>query len=341
MKKKWFTTIFIYIVLVAICIAVVYVVPSVRGLLEKTYVTEWNTISISDEVSGYIVRDEFVYVASEDCEVTRKAVHNNLVKAGSKVVDIKADEETESDDGSSVAHKYRDILDTLGDKTISTESGRTQQAGYISYFIDGEEDRLSTYRLRDLNEDHFKKFASKTAVDTVEGKCSKGEPIFKVTRNSKWYLVFYLKNADAEKYSVGRTVRIRVGEEDVPVKVADIEPGEKTTRIALSCKLFFEGFLEERTLDTVVTLASAEGLVLKDSSLVEKDGQIGVLVKNKLGEHVFKPVSIKADNGENCVAYSDIYVDEGGNFVETIGTYDEIVESPTQEEIDKLNNQES
>ena len=70
-----------------------------------------------------------------------------------------------------------------------------------------------------------------------------------------------------------------------------------------------------------------------------KGEQKGVFVKNKLGEHVFKPISIKADDGERCVVFSDIYVDENGNFVETIKTYDEIVTAPDEEEIAELQEQ--
>ena len=74
--------------------------------------------------------------------------------------------------------------------------------------------------------------------------------------------------------------------------------------------------------------------MLDDSSIVTApDGMRGVFVKNKLGEHVFKPVSAKADDGKKCVVFSDIYVDADGNFVETIRTYDEIVAEPTEEDI--------
>jgi hypothetical protein len=45
---------------------------------------------------------------------------------------------------------------------------------------------------------------------------------------------------------------------------------------------------------------------------------------------VFTPVRTKADDGTKCVVYSDIYVDEGGNYVETIGTYDEIIAEPSE-----------
>ena len=58
-----------------------------------------------------------------------------------------------------------------------------------------------------------------------------------------------------------------------------------------------------------------------------------MFVKNKIGEHVFKPVLIIASDDGKCVAYSDIYVDADGNFVETIATYDEIIAEPSEEDL--------
>ena len=60
MKKKWITAIIVYAALLTACIVVVYAVPSVKGILEKTYVTEYGKIDIADKVSAYIVRDETV-----------------------------------------------------------------------------------------------------------------------------------------------------------------------------------------------------------------------------------------------------------------------------------------
>ena len=44
MKKKWIAAIIIYVALLIACIVVIYVVPSLRGMLEKTYVTEYGKI---------------------------------------------------------------------------------------------------------------------------------------------------------------------------------------------------------------------------------------------------------------------------------------------------------
>ena len=359
MKKKWIAAFIIYGVLLAACLIVVYAVPSVKGMLEKTYVAEYGKIDIADEVSAFIVRDETVYVAAEDCDVTRLADTGELVKAKTRAVEVtpvvdeaaeaakeagpdadqaeaEAAAEANGESPDNIGRKYTKVIESLGGSVKATEDGRTGEAGYISYFVDGAEAALSTDRLGELSRKDYESLTSLRNVDTADGRVGKGEPLFKVTHNSRWYLVFYIDKEAGEKYYEGRTVSIELDGRKVPVRVASVETGEKTAKIVLSCKDFFEGFPEERTLDTTVTVASAEGLVLQDSSIVMKGDQPGVFVKNKLGEHRFKPVSIKADDGERCVAYSDIYVDEGGNYVETISTYDEIVAEPTEEEIAEL-----
>ena len=359
MKKKWIAAVIIYISLIAACLIVIYAVPSLKGMLEKTYVTEYGRIDITDEVTGYIVRDETVYVAAQDSEISRVAETDKLLKAKTTVVELTpiVDEETEAakeagpdadqeaaqaaaeannEAPDNISHKYTKVVELLGGNVHESAKGVCQEAGYVSYFVDGAESVFSTDRLSELRQSDYESMRQYKPVDTPDRTCGKGEPIFKITHNSKWYLVFYIDNEAGEKYYEGRTVSIDLAGKTVPVKVAYVDAGDKTTKVTLSCKTFFEGFTDERSLKTTVTVASAEGLVLQDSSIVLKGDQPGVFVKNKLGEHRFKPISIKADDGERCVVYSDIYVDADGNYVETLSTYDEIVAEPTEEEIAEL-----
>ena len=360
MKKKWIAAITVYAALLIACIIVIYAVPSLKGMLKQTYVTEYGKIDITDEISAYIVRDETVYVAAQDSKVKRVAKPDVLIKAGTSVVELTPVEENETageagPDASqeeaeaaaeangeapdNISRKYTKVMEELGTNVVSTKSGKTKEAGYISYFIDGAEPLLSTDRLADISQSDFESLTKLRTIDTPDKDCGKGDPLFKVTDNRKWYLVFYIDNKAGEKYYEGRQVSVDVNGKNVPVSVAQVQAGKDTTRVTLSCKMFFEGFLQERTLKTTVTVASAEGLVLQDSSIVKKGDQPGVFVKNKLGEHKFKPISVKADDGERCVVFSDIYVDEGGNYVETVKTYDEIVAAPSEEEIAELQKQ--
>ena len=354
MKRKWLTAVIIYSVLVIACLGVVYAVPYLRGVLEKTYVAEYGKIDLKDEVSAFIVRDETVYAAAFDCRIKRVAETGELLKAGTRIVEMT--EKTEEMDSSAgvgsdvdqaaaeaaavlgdggpdnISRKYEDIMADLGDSAVRIENGKSRDAGYISYSVDGTEAKYSTENLFNLKQKDYETLSKFKSEDTPKRDAGKGEPLFKVIHNSRWYLVYYIDNKAGEKYTTGRTVTVNIADEDTPATIADVQVGKKTTKVTLACKKFFDGFAEMRTLDTTVIVASAEGLVLQDSSIVMKGEQKGVLVKNKLGEHVFKPVSIKTDDGERCVAFSDIYVDENGNFVETIKTYDEIVAEPTDEE---------
>ena len=426
-NKKWIVAFLVYIGLVALCCVALYVVPSVIGMFERTYIAEHGRIDVADEVSAFIVRDERVYVAGQKSNINRLSDSNSLVKSGSKVVELSPadvetfelgadDEEDEADtkkDGKSGAEskgataadgaktakeiaegakkgdkkqtktgddkkseekkdekksedkkdekkseksdtgkteeaveqdakleslgKYAGIMDDLGDSYSVTEDGSTRTAGYVSYYVDGAEARLSTKAIESLNYDDLKELTSRKAVKCPTKYCGNNYPVFKIIRNRKWYLVYYLKKDDAAKYADGETVYIEVNDKNVPVTVREVRDEGKNTRITLTCKTFFDGFFETRNLKTKVTVESAEGLVLEDKSIVEApDGKRGVFVINKLGKHVFTPVKTKADDGTKCVVYSDIYVDEGGNYVETIKTYDEVIAEPSEEDIASL-----
>lgn len=342
MSKKWLAALGIYVGLIIVCIIAVYAVPSLKGMLDRTYVAENGTLDITDKVSAYIVRDETVYLADKSGSVNRLAEADKLVKAGTRIIEITEEEKDASiklgDSGSDdISTRYIAVVDELGDAAVTTGSGKCKTAGYISYYVDGAEAALGTDRLADLDRSDLEAYSARSGVETPNRSCTKGEPVFKVVNNSKWYLVFYIDNEAADKYNEGSYVSIDVNGEAIRTQVNGVYKGDETAKVILTCKSFFDGFLEERRLDTVVTLASAEGLKLRDSSIVkDSDGRKGVFIKNKIGKHVFKPIALKADDGENSVAYSDIFVDEGGNFVETISTYDEIVEQPTEEDLKSI-----
>ena len=398
-NKKWIVAFLVYVGLVALCCIALYVVPSVIGMFERTYIAEHGKIDVADEVSAFIVRDEVVYAAAQKSKINRLADSNRLVKAGAKVIELtptdetidleseaeeadagadtktdekdaeeaKDKEKTSADDAGKTdgkekdkksegdteaaeeaseqdpkqglrGSKYSGIMEELGDNYKATENGSTQTAGFVSYYVDGAEAKLSTKAIESLNYKDLKDLTGRKAVKVPSKNCGKDFPVFKIVRNRKWYLVYYLKKEDAAKYTQGDSVLIEVNGENVPVTVREVRDEGKNVRITLTCKTFFDGFLDIRNLDTKVTVESAEGLVLEDGSIVEApDGKRGVFVVNKLGEHVFTPVKTKADDGTKCVVYSDIYVDDDGNYVETIGTYDEVIAEPSAEDIASLN----
>lgn len=330
MSKKWIAVIALYLGLLAACIVVLYAVPSVRGMLEKTYIAEFGTLDVKDEVSAFIVRDEHVYVAKQSSDINRLIEAGELVKAASAVVELKPKENADS---TAESGSFEDIVTKLGKSAKETEKGYTSEAGYVSYSVDGAEAELTTERMGELTKADYQNLTELKPKQVPKRSCKKGEPVFKIVKNGKWYLVFYTSKENAARYREDSYASIDVQGEAIRVQVRRVEELESEARVMLECKSFFDGFLEARTMSTTVTLASSEGLILQTKSIVEHDGKEGVFVKNKIGEHVFKPISVIARDGERCVAYSDLYLDDEGNFVETIGTYDEIIAEPSEEDL--------
>ncbi len=325
--NKWLLLGAIYLGLILLCVLIVYIVPSVRGMLVRTYITEQGEIRLTDEVTAYVVRDEEVYTAKVAGKVNRLGEEGKLVKAGTRVVEISGAGLESSNT------TYIEVLDHLGKKIRPTEAGVSKIAGYVCYSIDGAEGRLRKSNVMKLKKETIEELGSYSSVKTAGGQCAAGNPVFKVVKNGKFYVVFYLDTKAADRYCEGQSVMIRLGDRDYDARVKAISKTKTRCKILLSCGYTYDGFLTDRKIDTTVTTASAKGLMLEDKSIIEKDGKKGVLVKNKVGNYVFKEICVKADDGEKCVVYQDIFMDENSNFVETLSIYDEIVASPSEEDI--------
>ena len=329
MKNKWLIGIIAYIGLILLCIVIVYAIPSVRGMLVKTYIAEEGEISLTDDVDAYIIRDEQVYVSQNGGKINRLAGNGELVRAFTTAVEISGEGLERSET------TYMTVLENLGEAIIPTENGQTNLAGYVCYSCDGAEGKLTPDTMESIKKKELEHLCSSGSVKLPKTKCAAGDPVFKLVRNSKWYIMFYLKNEDAARYSEGNSVSVSLGGKELRADVKMIKQGKNNSRIILKCGESYDGFLTDRKVDTTVTTASARGLMLEDRSIIEKDGKQGVLVKNKLGNYVFKQIKIKADDGEHCVVYQDIYMDEDYNFVETLGIYDEIVAKPSEDDVAK------
>ena len=79
MKKKWIWW-GIYIIAVILLAVIIYVVPSLMGLLDTTYTIESGTVQVKDSVDdAWIIRDDTVYSAKEDASM------DALVKDGARI----------------------------------------------------------------------------------------------------------------------------------------------------------------------------------------------------------------------------------------------------------------
>ena len=168
--KKWLIAIVVYIGLIAVCCIAIYAVPFLGDKLERTYIAEYGSIDVTDEVSAFIVRDEKVYASSQPSHIKRAAEEGKLIIGNTRVVELTPDEdaikaEKEADskekskskaDNEETQGKYTEIMSELGDSVAVTENGVSKNAGYVSYHVDGAEAKLSTNAIDALTYEDLK-----------------------------------------------------------------------------------------------------------------------------------------------------------------------------------------
>ena len=330
-KKKTMLWGAIYVIALITILVIVYVLPSVAGLFDRSYVAKYGNVEVKDDTEGYMVRNETVYTAGKSGTVKRAVTEGELVKGTSKVVKISGE------GASSTSNKYDALLKKMkkDDAVISTDSGNTEHPGYITYKLDGLE-YLNSDNIFNMSEAEFEKLEKPKLHELADGKVSKGEPIFKVIENGSWWYVFYADSETAKHYTKGQNVKIAVGDKNMNAIVVGLHKGKgQDTRVILRCRQYFDGFTTGRQEKANVTAASSDGVVILTKSIVKKNGKQGVITKDKIGRLRFKAISIKANNGEKAAVYEDIYMDSKGNYVKTISTYDEVVKSPSKSDIKK------
>lgn len=312
MNKKLLTTIIAYLGLILLCVVIVYAVPGIKGLLVDTYITEQGEIVLSDEVDAYLVRDEQVYWTKSTGKIERLAKQGKLYKAGTKIINMVDD-----------------------DGNVVTDGCFSTKAGYVVYSFDGYEKKIKTSRI-----DKIKKKTYENTKGVSKTKCGKhrvasGGALYKVIKNGKWYITFFVDVKEADKYIEGNDAYINIDNENIKTEIYSVAKGKHTGRVILRCGKMFEGCLTERCMNLEIVAANATGLVIENKSIIKKGKKKGVLVKNKMGQYIFKPICVKATDGEKSIVYQDIYMDEKSNFVETLKIYDEIIAKPSKEDIKK------
>lgn len=312
---------FIYIlaVLALVLIAVIYVLPKVSDEMTKTVTAEYGTLEESDSVICYFVRNEKVYAPSVSGSVKLAADEGIKVRKNTKIAEI--------EEGSTGEASYRSEIEKLGDTLRETSDCRAAVNGVVSYMIDGNENVMSFANLRNITFDDVKNMDN-SFVNLSRDTVTAGEPLYKIYRNEKWYMLFWTDEKTASGYEPGSLVSVIFEDGSVSASVGSVKKQGTSYRVSLKCNRYYSGLSDTRVKDATIITKSVSGLVVPDSCITEEDGVKGVMVRNTYGEFVFKPVNILLDDGEKSIVSSDKYYDSEGNEVITIKIYDELIRNP-------------
>lgn len=304
----------------------IYAAPKVTDIFETTEILQTGTLQVTEDVTCYFVREEVVYEAGRSGEAKYLIEEGTHIKTGTITAEFKEDETN----GSKILEprsKYNQIIESVGSDAVRTVSFEAQSSGILSYYADGYESVLTPETMDDFNYDDAVKIDAET-VELKHEDLRRKEPVFKICDNDNWYIMCWIESASVSKYQVGQDISIQFDDGVVDMTIKSIvEDGDKW-KVTCWSNNYYKEFTASRIKDGVLISKDYDGLIVKNSCITTRDGQIGVMVLQKNGEYKFTRVEVIANDGEYSALEEDTFIDQNGDRVNTVQVYDEILKKP-------------
>lgn len=319
MSKRKYRYIYILAALTVLLVIVIYALPKVSESMTKTVIAEYGSIEETDSVTCYFVRNEKVYAPSVSGSVKLLIDEGTKIRKNTKIAEISQGEAGDSG--------YGPLADKLGDTLKTTSDCKSKINGQVSYMVDGNEAVMSVSNLKNISFDDVKNMDN-DFTDLKRETTAAGEPLYKIYKNEKWYMLFWTDEETAAGYEKGNTVTVRFEDAKVSATVSGVRNQGSLYRVCLVCNRYYEHLADTRRADASIVTSSASGLIVPLSCITKQDDAEGVMVRNTSGEFEFMPVNVLMKDKENAVVSSDKYYDSEGNEVLTIKIYDEMLRNP-------------
>lgn len=234
----------------------------------SSYQTEVNTLNqaISGEMSAFykernITNTQSIYL-----------LRNQLDRAIQTRTSLYVNETTDRID-----HLQTDRVAAMNDLNGSHEAILSDKAGIVSYQIDGFENSLEIGQLETLTQANYKEIMNKDRNDSNSKsivQSVKGEPLYKLIRDEKWYIVTYVAIEDGAKYELGKNYDLYFENlivEKLGFKLTLKQEEEKKVKLVFETREQINAFLPYRTIDFTIGKQKAEGLKIPLTAIVEKN----------------------------------------------------------------------
>ncbi len=316
----------IYIGLLLLLYFIVFIVPKITDIFDTTQILENGNLEVSCEANGYLIKEEAVCIAAKTGDIKYKVNSGTVVKKGSEISKIKADD---VDKDREVKSTFKDYLDRLKDYDLLVTTNEAPVSGIFSTTIDGYEKYFSVKNLDKITKEEAEKNLGKQ-LELERNSVRKGEPIYKISNDDYWYLLTWIDKEESKKFNEGEKVRIELPKSTVDAKVYSIKKEGDAYKAVFLLNAYYEDFVSERKVPMTIIQSDTVGLIVDNDCIIEKDGQKGVYVKTKDGDVYFRPIKIKITDGNQSVIYDSIYVNDKYEQVETVYAYQEVLRHPQE-----------
>lgn len=322
--KKVKKTFFIYFTVVLGLAIVLILVEKTGSFLTPTEVVKYGDLKVSENVEGILIRDEKVFLAKQNMEVSFKAGEGELLKRR-ELIGEEREYKLKDNEKDSLEKKYKTIKSNLGNNTENDIDLRANYSALISYNIDGYENKLNTGNMKKIDSSDFQR---NYETFKTQGKAVAGQPIYKLIKNGDWYMAMFVKKENKSRYKVGERIIIETGNNDIKAEVVyKKETGEKPL-IILKSNEYFDGLLSKRKCSAKLVSMSERGLIVKNTAIVKNGEQKGVYLKTRSDDFVFTPVDVKTTDGKVSAVAQGSFETKDGKVYNTISAYDEVLTDP-------------
>ena len=351
----------IFAIVVAALYAIIYAAPRIEGFGIKTDVVQYDELPIADTVTALFVRDETLYTAAYSGKPDYMVEEGTKVRAGTQVMYIEPGTAPasaqaaviSSDTGTPMAaeagtashtadagvdtEKQPTMIESLllaaGSDTEASEGGVSPRTAIVSYCGDGWEKKVTPDNFMSVSRNAFDR-APAEATDLRRDWVWAGEPVYRITNNLLWRVVFWIDDADKtiiDKYKVGRKVVIDLGTTKVRASVEAAEPRGRDLFIVLRSDMYYKDLDKYRKREISVVFSEVSGAVIEKQSIKLKGGEAGVYVRQQSGTFKWVPVQVLKESGGRYLVAETSFENSDGKREPTIRYYDEIMSNPSAE----------
>ncbi|PHV71132.1 hypothetical protein CS063_07325 [Sporanaerobium hydrogeniformans] len=149
-----------------------------------------------------------------------------------------------------------------------------EQAGIVSYKIDGKEELLTKDQLEELDYATYKSLKENSKYDILSSSMVEpGKPLYKLVLEDSWYIVSYMNSDKAERFQEGESYILTfdtAGQEELKMKVIKKREDDKRTQLIFETQEQGNKFLGLRTVNYSVGNKRVEGLKIPVQAIVEQ-----------------------------------------------------------------------
>ncbi len=257
----------------------------------ETVSVRHGSVEVAVETDALVVRTERVYAAPSSGGVKRVAAEGQRVRVGSPVVAVE------------------------GTQVVA------ENAGLVSYQVDGLEASLSTAQVAKWEPAWFKALPAPSPRPIADGRAEAGAPLFKVVDNFSQALVTLVNLEAMPPVDEGTTVRIRFpgwGGATSEGRIARIAREGSEALLYLTAPTFPEALSGVRKASVSVVFDSFTGLVVPRTAIDVRGGRQGVWVLEG-ATPVFIPAKVLGGNVSEVVLEADL--SPGARVVRTAPTH--------------------